>query len=283
MVQTVYRFMRFPGGKTKALATSYDDGVGTDLRLMDIFRKNGIKGTFNINACFTPEEDADVEKHPTSRLSLSQIKTFYKDMEIATHGAGHPFYHDLPVSAVTTDLIRDREILEKTFGKIIRGHAIPNSQFDSDTLMAMKAAGIIYARTGGNSESFTIPESFLPYYPTSHHNNPNLSTLIDRFLGDGTYICSPKFFCLWGHSFEFEQHGNWQHMEEVCRKLGNREDVFYGGMEEIFTYTAAFRSLVYSMDGKTVYNPTSYTLWMDLDVYHKKTVSILPGQTLTLD
>ena len=41
-------FMRFPGGKKKALTLSYDDGVEQDIRLIDIMKKNGLKGTFNL-------------------------------------------------------------------------------------------------------------------------------------------------------------------------------------------------------------------------------------------
>ena len=43
-------FMRFPGGKSKALTLSYDDGVRQDRRLIEIMKKNGLKGTFNISS-----------------------------------------------------------------------------------------------------------------------------------------------------------------------------------------------------------------------------------------
>ena len=39
----------FPGGKAKALTMSYDDGKHADERLLSIFQKYGIKGTFNLN------------------------------------------------------------------------------------------------------------------------------------------------------------------------------------------------------------------------------------------
>ena len=49
-------FMRFPEGKYKALTFSYDDGVEQDARLIEIFRKYGLKGTFNLNsALYAPE------------------------------------------------------------------------------------------------------------------------------------------------------------------------------------------------------------------------------------
>ena len=39
----------FPGGKTKALTMSYDDGKLEDIRLLELFNKYSIKGTFNLN------------------------------------------------------------------------------------------------------------------------------------------------------------------------------------------------------------------------------------------
>ena len=37
----------FPGGKHKVLTMSYDDGKLEDRRLISIFNKYGIKGTFH--------------------------------------------------------------------------------------------------------------------------------------------------------------------------------------------------------------------------------------------
>ena len=40
----------WPNGKAGALTTSWDDGTAHDRRLVAIFNKYGIKGTFNINS-----------------------------------------------------------------------------------------------------------------------------------------------------------------------------------------------------------------------------------------
>ena len=37
----------YPGGKIKALTFSYDDGVRFDGKLIEIFNRYGMKGTFN--------------------------------------------------------------------------------------------------------------------------------------------------------------------------------------------------------------------------------------------
>ena len=44
------KFDLFPEGKTKALTMSYDDGQIFDRRLISIFNKYGIKGTFHLNS-----------------------------------------------------------------------------------------------------------------------------------------------------------------------------------------------------------------------------------------
>ena len=41
--------LRFPNGKMRAFTMSYDDGVTTDIRLVNLMRAHGVRGTFNIN------------------------------------------------------------------------------------------------------------------------------------------------------------------------------------------------------------------------------------------
>ena len=43
-------FNLFPGHKKKALTMSYDDGTIHDRRLVEIFNKYGIRGTFHLNS-----------------------------------------------------------------------------------------------------------------------------------------------------------------------------------------------------------------------------------------
>ena len=37
-------------GKNKAITFSYDDGLTQDIRLIEIFNKYNLKGTFNLNS-----------------------------------------------------------------------------------------------------------------------------------------------------------------------------------------------------------------------------------------
>ena len=79
-LKTIYTC--FPEGKHKVLTMSYDDGKAADRRLVEIFNKNGIKGTFHLNSGIM-EEDPE-------RIPLNEVKELYKGHEISCHTYTHP-------------------------------------------------------------------------------------------------------------------------------------------------------------------------------------------------
>ena len=81
-------------GKMKALTFSYDDGVGQDVRLIEIFNKYGLKGTFNLNSKLLGRKENKSEimgkmiDRPTARPE--DVKYIYEGHEVAAHTLGHP-------------------------------------------------------------------------------------------------------------------------------------------------------------------------------------------------
>lgn len=279
-----FRFMRFPGGKFRAFTLSYDDGVGTDLRLMEIMRKNGIKGTFNLCSGISNDEkdNIDVEKTPTHKFTLPQIAKYYGDFEVATHGMTHPFYRDLPDTALVYEIVKDREVFENMFSKRVLGHAYPNGSMKESTVDALKACGIIYARTTAQTMSFDIPENWLKYGATCHHT-ADLDALSNKFFDAPRLFKTPYLFTVWGHSYEFENCSNWNVIEDFLAKIGNRENVWYAGLGEIVEYTNAYRSLVYSIDSNIVYNPTALDIWISKNVFTEDAICIPSGASVRLN
>ena len=43
----------------------------------------------------------------------------------------------------------------------------------------------------------------------------------------------PQIFCVWGHSYEFDVDDTWEKMEEFCRFISGRDDIFYGTNREV--------------------------------------------------
>ena len=270
-------FMRFPGGRSKALTLSYDDGVRQDKRLLEIMKKHGLKGTFNINSeCYAPEG------HTTGgRMTRSEVVALYKDsgMEIAVHGAHHPFLEQLPENLCTWEVLNDRKNLEADFGGFVRGMAYPFGTTSDSVVASLKQCGIVYARSTLTTEGFGIPTDWLRLRATCHHANPRLMELSKRFVEEQN-ARSPMLFYLWGHSYEFDYdkpNNNWGVIEEFAEYMGGREDIWYATNIEIYDYIAAYNQLIFSMDYTRVYNPTCTTVYFQTA---KGLYAVEPGETV---
>lgn len=258
---------------------SYDDGKLEDKRLLDIFNKNGIKGTFNINYGVMDEEDHSTVKHP--RFDKEEIISLYDGHEIATHGYTHATMARLPITGVVNEIVDDRKKLEELTGKIIRGHAYPNGSFSKEIKELLPMLGIAYARAVETTHSFDLPEDPYEWKGTCHHNDPKLLELAKTFADfqKKQYL---KLMYVWGHSYEFADNDNWNVIEDFCKILGNRDDIWYATNIEFIDYMAAAKSLIFSADTSRVYNPTSISVWLSLN-NGAKIVEIKSGKTVHLE
>ena len=274
------QYMRFPNFKMKALTFSYDDNVVEDIRLIDIFQKNGLKGTFNINSSRWASEPAK-----TGRMTLEEAKALYRPcgMEIAAHGWEHLSLTECCEDLKLRELFLDRDNIEKTFGGIVKGFAYPNGYVDDNSVAALARVGLEYARTVVSTEKFDIPTDFLRWNPTCHHNNPRVEELakafVEREKSDNYCRNEPLLFYVWGHSYEFRTRDNWEHIEKLAAYLGGRDDIWYATNGEIYEYVKAYQSLKFSASYERVHNPSA------IDVYFEwlgKPVCVPAGQTVDM-
>lgn len=279
-------FMRYPEGKSKAVTFSYDDGVKQDVRLVELFNKYGLKGTFNFNNLSSRDFNYTNEQ-------IREI-FFANGHEIAVHGARHRANGNLrPIEGIR-DVLDCRLELEERCGRIIRGMAYPDSGITqmgnfgnyAQIKQYLTELDIAYARTlADDNDSFMLPEDFHAWMPSAHHNNPQIFEYIDKFLNLDTSTDAyharrvPRLLYIWGHSYEFDNCDNWDHMEEICRRLANNADIWYATNIEIYDYVQAYKSLRYSANGLKIYNPTLITVWLDI---HGTLLSVAPGQTIDL-
>ncbi len=273
--------LRYPGGKEKALTLSYDDGVEQDVKLLEIMKKHGLKGTFNINSGLYAEDGTVYPKGQVHRrMTKKQIVECFQNsgQEIAVHSLTHPFLEQLPPAMVIKEIMEDRENLEEEFGTIIRGMAYPFGTFNDTVADVLKNCGIAYARTVISTFDFRLPADWLRLTATCHHNSSQLMELARKFVEDKVDR-APYLFYLWGHSYEFEADGNWNVIEEFAAFAGGHEDIWYATNLEIYDYIKAYDQLIYSANGKRIKNPTSTNLWLK---YNNEIYEIASGQTLSL-
>ena len=284
-----YQFLRFPEGKSKAVTFSYDDGIRQDIRFSEILNKYGLKCTFNLNSS-TLRKNTGLTKEEVMEYILE------KGHEVAVHGSNHRAEGTLrPIEGIR-DVLDCRLELEETYETIIRGMAYPDSGITYFTNNAnyecvknyLKELDIVYSRTlSGDNDSFELPQDWYAWMPTAHHNNPHIFEYIEKFTNINledkkTYGAKrqPRLFYLWGHSYEFDTHDNWDHIEKICKELSGKEDTWYATNMEIFNYVTAYNSLIYSADGKIVYNPTLHTIWIDVD---RKLYSVKSGEIIVIE
>lgn len=268
------KYLRFPEGKTKAATFSYDDGVETDKKLIKIFDKYGVKGTFNLNSRLfdCPEWHGRMSEEET-------FKTFCGGgHEIALHGARHIFLDKVPLAEAINEILQNRVYLENKFGRIVRGLAYAYNGYNEEITAALKLLDISYARTTEPSYSFALPDDFLKLKPTCHHRDPRFSELLNKFINsspsDELKHREPYLLYIWGHSYEFDDDKNWKLIDDACAKLVKQKDVWFATNGEIIDYIKTYKSLVFSVDGERVFNPSCKAVFIEV---RGKVYEILAG------
>ena len=269
-------FLRFPEFKTRAVTFSYDDGDLSDRDMIAILNRYGMKATFNLNA-------GRIVDHP-QRVQFEDFEEVYRGHEIASHTFTHPHLNNLDLGGIAYQIVKDRELLEEAVQKPVQGFAYPYGlkQEFPDMVNCLKCCGLRYARTIRNSHRFVLPEDFLRWDPTCHHEDPEFDQLADKFFKpddlEHPWRIKLKLFFIWGHSREF--NGNWELLDRICRRLANKENVWYATNGEIVDYVSAFYALRRSVNGKFIHNPT------DVDLYvcvNKKDIILEKGKITTLE
>ena len=277
----------WPDGRTRAFTFSYDDGIRQDEKLMEIARKNGITGTFNLNpGLFGNNNMLAFSEVPVQhdKWKASEIEAQYKGFEIAAHGMYHTALCGVDQMRCLTEILDSRRELEKILHYPITGFAYAFGICNDDVIRAMENSCMLYGGTITSTKKFEIPENLLKWDPTCHHDDPELFAISDRFLSDAPEfsLYSPaKLFYLWGHSYEFDQKNHWDDITSLFEKLGKREGIWYATNLDIADYIRAYRRLVFTADAKYCFNPSYRPVWIG-SMFENRSVEIPAGATKAL-
>ena len=207
-------------GKNKAITFSYDDGKIHDRKLVEIFNKYGLKGTFNLNSSYLGID----------KVNPSEVKSLYAGHEVASHTLVHPRMEKISTEAVIWQVEQDRLMLSNLVGYEVVGFAYPFGMPTRDSRIIDAIAnhtGIKYARTVNDSHNFDLQDDLFFFAPTIFHTQlDKMFELAEKFLA--LEIDKPQLFYIWGHSYEFDYAISYEQMEEFCKFISNKKDVFYG-------------------------------------------------------
>lgn len=266
------QFGRWPGGRTHAVTFSYDDGRKEDRRMVEIFNRYGLKGTFNLNSDMLNLQD---------RVSPDEVRTLYAGHEVACHFATHRFPTRCPREILLREVLEDRRRLETLTGGLVTGMAYPFGLFNAEVIEILRACGIHYARAAVSTGQFTwAPNDWLQWHPTGHDRSVTPDT-IRRFFNAPVWEAAGRLYYIFGHSYEFNSPERWAFLESICQAFRDQgsDNLWAATNLEIMTYVEAVRALVFSVACDRVRNPSAIPVWIDKD---GKAVEIPAGQMLSL-
>lgn len=222
-------------GKMKAVTFSYDDGVVFDRRLVEIFNRYGVKCTFNLNSGIMSGanfwESGGVEIH---RMNANGLPDLYRGHEIAVHCLTHADLTRCDDETIRNEVVLDKQNLERMFGCEIEGMAYPYGTFNDKVVEIVGECGIKYARTTRSTCGAATPAHLLTLDAAMHHSDQHAFDYINEFLAlNPAEMTEPKMMYIWGHSYEFEVDNNWDHIEQMCKLLAGKDDIFYGTNSEV--------------------------------------------------
>ena len=261
----------FRGGTDHVLTMSYDDGTEYDRRLVELFNRYGIRGSFHL---ISGRLD-----HP-GYITSAEVATLYQNHEVSSHTVTHQWNTHLPDENVLHESLDDRKALEALCGYVVRGMSYPYGDYDARTIALFRACGIEYSRTTHSTMDFNFPADPLTWHPTCASRESMMDRL-EAFYEPRKYE-NGRLLYIWGHSFEFdrpEYANSWDLMEEFCKRAAGHENTWYATNIEIIDYRNAQKALRVSANGSILYNPTFTDVWVKAD---GQAVCIPAGQTVKL-
>ena len=218
---------------TMTVVQCWDDGLTTDVRLMDILRRHGAKATFNLNAGLHEKQRKLGWIHMGTevvRLGLDEMREVYEGFTIANHSLTHQRLDEITIEAARCDIAQGRDLLQQFFAQLVLGFAYPFGS-NSDTVMQLvREAGHVYARTAHNVAYPYPPENSMAFHPCSHFLAPDLWLRYENAKKCGV-------FSFWGHSYEMITETMWSAFDLMIERINADPESCWGDVADVFDDT----------------------------------------------
>jgi peptidoglycan/xylan/chitin deacetylase (PgdA/CDA1 family) len=268
---------RFPNNKRIAVTLSFDDGVVTDLPLIEKLNAFNLKATFNLNSGLLGSGPHGAGK--TNYLHPKDVAKAYAGHEVAIHTVTHPHLDRLDRSSIIREVFDDLRALEDLVQYPVRGMAYPFGGYNDTVIDILRALGITYARTTESATQPVPPKNPLALATTAHQYDSTHLAKWNEWYTTTWFPQDGGVFFIWGHSYEFHINNDWPALDRILKPLANKPDVWYCTNIQLFNYEAARQSLQLAANGKCAHNPSSLPVTLLID---NKPLDLPPGQTIAL-
>ena len=215
------------------LVQCWDDGPTDDIRLIEILRAHGAKGTFNLNMAIYKEERSFGgrfrEVKDVYKLSRGELLDVYQGFLVGNHTISHPHLTQVPAAEAAKNIQEGRDALEQHFGYPVTGFAYPYGDFDEDVMKLVAEVGQIYARTCVNVANCYPPANPMAFHPNCHFLAPDFW---ERF--EASKAANDPVFYFWGHSFEIMDEAGWAEFDAQIARLTADPETEWVDLPELF-------------------------------------------------
>ena len=182
---------------------------------------------------------------------------------MSCHTVLHPTISRCPIDQVALQVLEDRRELERAVGYPVRGMSYPNGSHTPEIVGMLPNLGIEYCRVVGNTDDFAMPDNFLLWKSTCHHNH-NLLENGKRFLElhKTQYL---YMMYVWGHSFEFPDSGQLGTDGRILPDDGRKRRHLVCDQYSDRRLYEGSKNLKVTIDGNLVYNPSAISVWISVD------------------
>lgn len=219
------------------ITTSWDDGHPLDLRVAELLARYGLRGTFYVPMA---------SEYGT--MTAAQVRELSRGFEIGAHTVHHVDLRLAPAEEANREIVDSKSWVEDITGQPCPMFCPPKGKFSRRHLASIQKAGYSGVRSVELlSLDFPRVDADLVLMPTTVQAHPHRPRAYARnaikrgavgnlwryvALGcptDWTALARSALsqalgrggvFHLWGHSWELEQTGQWQRLEEVLRFMG---------------------------------------------------------------
>ncbi len=236
---------------TRIVTTSWDDGDPADLKIASLLSARGLPGTFYVLMTGYRGRPA---------LRASELRSLSAEgFEIGAHSVSHRTLSGLPGAEIEREVRVSKATLEDVVGCEVGMFCYPRGRYDCQVMDRVKAAGYRGARTtrmlATNLEfdSYQMPTSLQAFPHTDWTYFRNIAKgkdigrmfgYLSRFRGQQSWVDLGKrlfdwvleeggIWHLYGHSWEIQELGLWNELEEILRYVSNREGVTYATNSEV--------------------------------------------------
>ncbi len=212
----------------------WDDGVTSDIRLIEVLRRHGAQATFNLSAgLHEPQRKLGGQHRGTqvSRLGWDEVREVYEGFMIANHSLTHPRLEQIPIEEARRNIEEGRDRLQQFFGRPVPGFAYPYGTYNESVMEAVRAAGHVYARTTRNVEQPFPPDDAMAFHSNCHFKVPDFWERYEKARAGGV-------FYFWGHSFEMINDEEWAAFEEKIERISSDPAAAWGRVADLFSRPA---------------------------------------------